>query len=89
MPAEAIGQPDALDNLMAKDFWKKVELFLNELSRMEREVFSLRFMDHLSIKEISQTLGKSESTVKTHLYRSISKFKAESSRHQLLQEDVA
>ena len=88
-PAEASDQPEALDNLMAKDFWKKVELFLNKLSRMEREVFSLRFMDHLSIKEISQTLGKSESTVKTHLYRSIGKFKAEPSMDQLIQEDVA
>jgi RNA polymerase sigma-70 factor (ECF subfamily) len=87
-PAEAGDQPEALDNLMAKDFWKQIELFLNKLSRMEREVFSLRFMDHLSIKEISQTLGKSESTVKTHLYRSISKFRADHSMHQLLQEDV-
>lgn len=81
--------PKALDNLMAEDFWKQVEIFLNRLSRMEKEVFSLRFMDHLSIKEISQTLGKSESTVKTHLYRSIGKFKADHSMHQLLQEDVA
>jgi RNA polymerase sigma-70 factor (ECF subfamily) len=82
-------QPEALDNLMAEDFWKQIELFLDKLSRMEREVFSLRFMDHLSIKEISQSLGKSESTVKTHLYRSIGKFKADHSMHQLLQEDAA
>jgi RNA polymerase sigma-70 factor (ECF subfamily) len=88
-PAGASGQPEALDNLMAQDFWKQIELFLNKLSRMEREVFLLRFVDHLSIKEISQALAKSESTVKTHLYRSIGKFKAEHSIHQLLQEGVA
>lgn len=88
-PAGVSGQPKALDNLMAEDFWKQVELFLNKLSRMEKEVFSLRFMDHLSIKEISQALGKSESTIKTHLYRSIGKFKADHSMHQLIQEDVA
>ncbi|MBW1859587.1 MAG: RNA polymerase sigma factor [Deltaproteobacteria bacterium] len=58
-PAGASDQPEALDNLMARDFW------------------------------ISQALAKSESTVKTHLYRSISKFKTEHSIHQLLQEGVA
>jgi len=88
-PATASNQPEALDNLMARDFWKRIEQFLNKLSRMEREVFLLRFMDHLSIKEISQALAKSESTVKTHLYRSIRKFKAEQSMHQWLQEGAA
>ncbi|MBW1742139.1 MAG: RNA polymerase sigma factor [Deltaproteobacteria bacterium] len=87
-PARASDQPEALDNLMARDFWKQIELFLNKLSRMEKEVFLLRFMDHLSIKEISHALAKSESTVKTHLYRSVSKFKAEHSMHRWLQEGV-
>lgn len=88
-PAGTTDQPEALDNLMARDFWKQVELFMDKLPRMEREVFLLRFMDNLSIKEISQTLKKNESTVKTHLYRSISKFKAEYSMRQLLQEGAA
>ena len=77
---------EALDNLMIQDFWKQIRLLLDKLSRMEREVFLLRFMDHLSIKEISRVLGKSESTVKTHLYRALQKFKRESSILQLLQE---
>ena len=85
-PVDPSHPPEVLDHLMAQDFWKQVELFLNKLPRMEREVFLLRFMDHLSIKEISQALGKSESTVKTHLYRSIGKFKGDHSMHQLLQE---
>ena len=74
---------------MAEDFWKQIQSFLDKLSRMEREVFLLRFMDHLSIKEISQALAKSESTVKTHLYRSVNKFRAENSIHELLREGVA
>lgn len=77
---------EALDNLMIQDFWKQIGLLLDKLSRMEREVFLLRFMDHLSIKEISRVLGKSESTVKTHLYRALQKFKREYSILQLLQE---
>ena len=84
--AETNDHPEALGNLMIKDFWKQIELLLDKLSRMEREGFLLRFMDHLSIKEISQVLGKSESTVKTHLYRALQKFKREYSILQLLQE---
>jgi RNA polymerase sigma-70 factor (ECF subfamily) len=85
---ETMDNPEALDNLIRQDFWKQVGLFLDNLSRMEREVFLLRFMDHLNIKEISLALKKSESTVKTHLYRAIQKFKKESSIKNLLQEET-
>ncbi|MBW2192977.1 MAG: RNA polymerase sigma factor, partial [Deltaproteobacteria bacterium] len=60
--------PNAVDNLMKQEFWGHVDWLLKKLSRMEREVFLLRFMDHLTIKEISQVLRRSESAVKTHLY---------------------
>ncbi len=86
---ETRDHPEALDSLMVKDFWKQIGLFIDKLSRMEREVFMLRFMDQLSIKEISQVLRKNESTVKTHLYRSIKKFKKGYSIRQLLQEGTA
>jgi RNA polymerase sigma-70 factor (ECF subfamily) len=86
---ETKDDPEALDNLMIQDFWKQIGLLLDRLSRMEREVFLLRFMDHLSIKEISGVLEKSESTVKTHLYRALQKFKRESSILELLQEGAA
>lgn len=68
---------DPLDDIMKKDFWQKVEAILIKLSAMEKEVFTLRFMDSLNINEISGVLGKSESTVKTHLYRALGKFKKE------------
>jgi RNA polymerase sigma-70 factor (ECF subfamily) len=86
---ETKDDPEALDKLMIQDFWKQIGLLLDRLSRMEREVFLLRFMDHLSIKEISGVLEKSESTVKTHLYRALQKFKRESSILELLQEGAA
>ena len=82
--AETGDQPDALSHLMRKDFWEQIELLLDKLSRVEREVFLLRFMDQLSIKEISQVLDKSESTVKTHLYRALKKFKKENRLIELL-----
>ena len=80
--------PGVLDSIMRRDFWKQIKLFLKKLPRMEREVFILRFMDHLGIKEISRVLKKHESTVKTHLYRALEKFRNESSMLQLLEEET-
>ena len=54
-------------------FWEQVRKLLAKLSTMEREVFTLRFMDHRNISEIAAILDKNESTVKTHLYRALNK----------------
>ena len=78
--------PEVLEDLMKQDFWKQVKLLLEILPRMEREVFTLRFMDHLSIKEISSVMKKGESTVKTHLYRALKKFRKEPSMLAFLKE---
>jgi RNA polymerase sigma-70 factor (ECF subfamily) len=79
-------QPDALDHVLRKDFWYQVELIMKKLSHMEREVFMLRFFDHLAINEIAETLKKNESTIKTHLYRALAKFKKEPAMRRLLNE---
>ena len=81
-------QAEPLTHLMKQNFWKQITLLLDKLPRMEREVFMLRFMDLLSIKEISQALKRNESTVKTHLYLALSKFKKESGLLRLLQEET-
>jgi DNA-directed RNA polymerase specialized sigma24 family protein len=47
-------------------------------------VFVLRFVDQLGIREIAETLRKSESTVKTQLYRALKKFKKASGLRALL-----
>jgi RNA polymerase sigma-70 factor (ECF subfamily) len=80
-------QPEALEQILKEDFWRQIEHIAKTLSKMEREVFMLRFLDGLSIYEIAQVLKKSESTVKTHLYRALTKFKKEKSLRQFLQED--
>ena len=69
--------PEAMNNLLKQEFWEHIGLLLEKLSSMEREVFLLRFMDHLNIKEIAQVLKRSESSVKTHLYRALQKFRKE------------
>ena len=77
-----------MNNLLKQEFWKHIGVLLEKLSSMEREVFLLRFMDHLNIKEISQVLKRSESTVKTHLYRALQKFRKEPELINLLKEET-
>jgi RNA polymerase sigma-70 factor (ECF subfamily) len=69
--------PEATGRMDRSSFWRRIETALKKLSRMEREVFTLRFMDQLALKEITATLQKNESTVKTHLYRALAKLRAE------------
>jgi RNA polymerase sigma-70 factor (ECF subfamily) len=83
----ADGGPSPQDQVMRQDFWKQVRTFLDKLPRMEREVFLLRFWDHFGLREIAEVLGKSQSTVKTHLYRALSKFKHSATIALLLQEE--
>lgn len=63
------------DRLVQKEFWKQFHKFTKCLSPGEREVFTLRFADHLGIREIAETLEKNESTVKTLLYRALKKLR--------------
>jgi RNA polymerase sigma-70 factor (ECF subfamily) len=80
-------QPEALEQILKEDFWKQIGQIAKKLSKMEREVFMLRFLDDLSIYDIARILKKSESTVKTHLYRALTKFKEEKALRHFLQED--
>ena len=73
---ELSGEPHtALDDIMEKEFWHQFHRLSRQLSRKEREVFILRYVDQLGIREIAERLRSSESTVKTHLYRALKKFK--------------
>ena len=88
-PAETgTDQPDALDHVLREDFWRQIRAMLNRLSKMEREVFLLRFFDHLKVNEIAGALKKNESTIKTHLYRALEKFRKEPGIRQLLKEVI-
>ena len=66
------------DRIDKKTFWKQVKSMLAKLSTMEREVFTLRFMDHRNINEIAVILKRNESTIKTHLYRALDKVRTHS-----------
>ena len=77
------------DSLAKKRFWEQVQALLGKLSAMEREVFTLRFMDHRNINEIAAILDKSESTVKTHLYRALEKVRKDSVFFQEYRESIS
>jgi RNA polymerase sigma-70 factor (ECF subfamily) len=77
---------DTMDAIVRKEFWQKVQAMLTQLSKMEQEVFMLRFLDDLGIKEITDVLHKSESTVKTHLYRALEKLKNDEAFRAFIKE---
>jgi RNA polymerase sigma-70 factor (ECF subfamily) len=68
-----------------KEFTMHLKTLSNVLSRWEKEIFLMRFIDDLDIKEIAQALGKNENTVKTHLYRALQKFKKDDKFRDFLQ----
>lgn len=72
---EAQSKDNPAETIISKEFVSRLSGFTQKLTRFEREVFLLRFVDHLGIREITDVLNKNESTIKTHLYRAIAKFK--------------
>lgn len=85
---EKAGPPSPLQSVIRRDFWRQVEIVSRDLSRWEREVFFLRFLDQLAIREIAEALNKSESAVKTHLYRAVAKFRKHSPAFLKYREEV-
>ena len=59
--------------LKEKQLQAHVRAFQDGLKGREREVFSLRFGNEYTIKEISELTGISQSSVKTYLYRALDK----------------
>lgn len=81
-PADAAETPSEI--LLKKDFYKGLYGFSRQLSAKEKEVFLLRFVDQLTVREIAETLKKGESTIKTLLYRGIRKFRENNEFRHLL-----
>jgi RNA polymerase sigma-70 factor (ECF subfamily) len=68
-----------------KEFTMLLKSLSKDLSKWEREVFMMRFIDDLDIKDIALALGKNENTVKTHLFRALQKFKKQKKIREFLQ----
>lgn len=77
-----------MEHASAKEFWREFHNMTRIMSPGEREVFILRYVDQLGIREIAEAMKKNESTVKTHLYRALKKFKKAPGFHALLKENT-
>ena len=71
------GERNAEQRMLAKEqvthVWRAVET----LSERQRTVFLLRFVDELDLREIAETTGMSEGTVKAHLSRALARVRKE------------
>jgi len=61
----------------AEETATQMKQVLNQLPARQKGVFVLRYLEGLSLKEISHTLGVEEGTVKAHLHRAVSLFRKE------------
>jgi RNA polymerase sigma-70 factor (ECF subfamily) len=68
-PAQASGEPSALETLEQKEISRKVQGCIEALDPEHKEVIVLRDMQDFSYEEISEVLGIMEGTVKSRLFR--------------------
>jgi RNA polymerase sigma-70 factor (ECF subfamily) len=58
-------------DVQARERVKAVWAAVEKLSKMQREVFVLRFVEEMELREIAELMRMKESTVKSHLYRAL------------------
>ncbi len=71
------GERSVEQRLLAREQVAKVWRSVERLSERQRTVFLLRFVEELELKEIAETTGLSEGTVKAHLSRALSRVRME------------
>ena len=68
----------AESGVLAREQLKAVWAAVEKLSKMQREVFLLRFVEEMELREIAELMGMKESTVKSHLYRALNSVRSAS-----------
>jgi RNA polymerase sigma-70 factor, ECF subfamily len=61
----------AESGVLAREQLRAVWTAVEKLSKMQREVFTLRFVEEMELAEIAAVMQMKESTVKSHLYRAL------------------
>jgi RNA polymerase sigma-70 factor (ECF subfamily) len=69
--AHPAGTHDALDGLVAGETERRVAAAVARLTRMQREVFTLRVSEGLSYKEIAGVLGSTEGAARVHYHHAL------------------
>jgi len=71
------GERTAEQRMLAKEQVSHVWQAVDKLSDRQRTVFLLRFVEELELKEIAETTGMGEGTVKAHLSRALARVRKE------------
>lgn len=71
------GEPDAEDQVFAKQIQRRLESAVARLSDRQRAVFSLRHYDGMALEDIADVLKLDVGTVKAHLFRALAKMREE------------
>ena len=67
--SDAACHPEQRERIYAAELQRRVNLALADLSGRQREVFLLRYVQDLNLKEIAEAIRCSEGAVKRHLHR--------------------
>jgi RNA polymerase sigma-70 factor, ECF subfamily len=71
------GERSVEQRLLAKEKVAQVWRAVESLSERQRTVFLLRFVEEMDLKEIAETTGMVEGTVKAHLSRALARVRTE------------
>jgi RNA polymerase sigma-70 factor (ECF subfamily) len=71
------GERSAEQRMLAKEQVARVWQAVESLSERQRTVFLLRFVEELELKQIAESTGMGEGTVKAHLSRALARVRKE------------
>ena len=71
------GERNAEQRMLAREQVAHVWQAVDKLSERQRTVFLLRYVEELELKEIAETTGMGEGTVKAHLSRALARVRKE------------
>lgn len=79
-PEPRSAAPSAERGLVAQEQLAAVWQYVDQLSVRQREIFILRFVEEMELKEIAEVLKLSVGTVKTQLFRAVSRVREQAGR---------
>ncbi len=68
---DAATEYDALDVMVGDEMARKVQEAVNQLTALQREVFSLRVSEGMAYSEIAQVVGSTEGSCRVHYHNAV------------------